>query len=316
MIQQCVPMKKDIDVKLYIKEIEQKEIYRPFSGEIINYITSLSDALINNEINSKELFALGFWLRKSKIKHIRNNFLIHKTFPRVPKGICFHIAPSNVDTMFVYSWVLGLLMGNFNIVKISSKSSQITEYILSILNKLDNTDKFVSIIKYDNEAEITKTISSISNVRIIWGGDNTINEIRAIKSPAFSEDICFPDKFSFSAIDAETYIKNVDTVNLEEDFYKDMYLFNQQACSSPRLLMWVGEDASCKKASDMFYEKLAILTDKHYIDESSSILRDSFSYSSVIDADISEYKRYGRNFTVLKINNLNLNRDHWLHKRQ
>ena len=47
--------------------------------------------------------------------------------------IAFHVTPANVDTLFVYSWVLSLLVGNANIVRLSSRSTPVRTRILETI---------------------------------------------------------------------------------------------------------------------------------------------------------------------------------------
>jgi hypothetical protein len=41
---------------------------------------------------------------------------------------------------------------------------------------------------------------------------------------------------------------------LASGFYNDAYLFDQNACSSPRLVIWLGSGEEVKKAQDLFWE--------------------------------------------------------------
>ena len=52
-----------------------------------------------------------------------------------------------------------------------------------------------------SEAQYIRLFSqSISDVRIIWGGDNTIDQIRKNKIPPRSFDLTFADRYSFCII--------------------------------------------------------------------------------------------------------------------
>ena len=84
-----------------------------------------------------ELISLAFWFNRLNIKQsIENNIIC------VPRGIVFHLAPSNVDSIFIYSWFISLLCGNSNIIRISSKKSEQVDIILSIINSLFSLDKY------------------------------------------------------------------------------------------------------------------------------------------------------------------------------
>ena len=53
----------------------------------------------------------------------------------------------------------------------------------------------INIIKYENDDIITKKISRISDARLIWGGDKTVDKIKSILTQSRCNDIAFPDRY-------------------------------------------------------------------------------------------------------------------------
>ena len=46
-----------------------------------------------------------------------------------------------------------------------------------------------------------------------------------------------------------------DEVNaLAQDFYNDTYLYDQNACSSPRLIYWLGDEQTAARAQEVFWQ--------------------------------------------------------------
>ena len=91
----------------------------------------------------------------------------------------------------------------------------------------------ISIVRYSNNDSLTKKFSSMCNARLIWGGDNSINNIRKFSLQEKSLDIAFADRYSFCVINTSS-ILNLnynDTKRLVEKFYNDTYLVDQNACS-------------------------------------------------------------------------------------
>ncbi|MFC6804089.1 acyl-CoA reductase [Deinococcus caeni] len=39
----------------------------------------------------------------------------------MPRGLVFHVPPANVDTIFIYSWLMSVLAGNRNVIRLSSR---------------------------------------------------------------------------------------------------------------------------------------------------------------------------------------------------
>jgi hypothetical protein len=234
---------------------------KPFCDEIIEFVNELSNTILKNPYfkNFPELIALGFWMRKSNIEKLKKYFF-SKEKVLIGRGVVFHIAPSNVDTIFAYSFILSLLVGNSNIVRISTKKSLqinlLVDLIISVLEKYEFLKKRMVIVKYSHNDEITEKLSLMADVRVIWGSDETINHIRKIPIKPTAIELIFADKFSFSLINAKKVNeKNIDF--LIEKFYNDAFLFSQMACSSIRLVVWYGEN---DKARKFFWDRLSEFT--------------------------------------------------------
>ena len=60
-----------------------------------------------------------------------------------------------------------------------------------IKKKYKTIKKKITIVRYNNNDEYTKKISLICNARLIWGGDNTISNIRKISLNQKALDLSF-----------------------------------------------------------------------------------------------------------------------------
>ena len=158
-----------------------KDIYLPFDKRIIEFFDDLSKIILsNNKYKNSEVISFGFWCRKNNILNYSKDFDFNDL--RVGRGISFHVTPSNVPLNFCYSMAFGLLSGNTCIIKISNKNFTEVNIMINYLNKILRKKKFhflKSVIKIfrtkKNESLITEYLSSISDLRLIWGGNNTIN---------------------------------------------------------------------------------------------------------------------------------------------
>ena len=70
----------------------------------------------------------------------------------------------------------------------------------------------VSIVRYSDNDNYTKKISSACNARIIWGGDNSINNIRKFSLNQRALDIAFADRYSFCVMSTSKILE----LNMEE----------------------------------------------------------------------------------------------------
>lgn len=242
----------------------------PFDKSVCSFLNHLSQRLIkgNAAKSFSDIITFAFWCRKSNIEYYKKNFFDKRT--RFGRGLIFHIAPSNVPINFAYSFVFGLLSGNANIVRASSKHFPQVDIVTDAINHLFSLKNynFLSlknkIIKYDHDLEITNKISSICNARIIWGGDETIKNIRKSPIPEQSFEICFADKYSFCIVNSNslTKINDAEFTKLVNNFYNDTYLVDQNACSSPHMIIWYGRKN--KKIIEKFWQKLHLLVAKKY----------------------------------------------------
>ena len=217
-----------------------------------------------------DLVYLIYWCRKNKIEKLKNfNF---SDQIRLGRGLIFHICPSNIPTNFIYSFFFGLLSGNSNIVKIPSKNSKQKKIILNVIDILFKKKKFFSIKKsnyfmeydYADKNMITEKISSISDGRVLWGSDNTINEIKKIWAPERSIDVIFSDRYSISIINSIKFekLKNKEIVMIANKFFYDSYSMNQQGCNSPHFVFWIGKRN--KKIQNFFWDSLDAIIQKKY----------------------------------------------------
>ena len=117
---------KEVEVKELTVLTQNTFLLFPFEDLIIDFFDFFSKSILRNkEINSlPEMAALGFWLRRSNLLQIKKenlSLLENDRFKVSPIGTVFHICPSNVDTMFMYSMAVSLIMGNKNILRLSSR---------------------------------------------------------------------------------------------------------------------------------------------------------------------------------------------------
>ncbi|EKD99178.1 MAG: Acyl-CoA reductase (LuxC) superfamily protein [uncultured bacterium] len=241
--------------------------WRPFDERAINFVAKLSQRILTTHSvrDFPELAALGHWFRKARLLDMAR---IHHSPAsgqvQIGRGLAFHLAPSNVDSVFMYSWLLSLLAGNTNLVRVSQKGGPQQDFLVNILHELsdipeysDVTNRFV-LMTYPHNDSITEKISKTCMVRVIWGGDATVRAIRAIPLRPMAMEICFADRFSASALSAEAVIgaQDTDFNELIKGFYNDTYWFAQQACSSPRMIAWIGSDQDIAIAKNKFWSAL------------------------------------------------------------
>lgn len=244
----------------------------PFSHAVLFFLEKLSSKLISHPEGRifPEIVSFGFFIRKSNITTIQKSYNDTLRY-RIGRGVTFHIAPSNVPINFAYSLITGLLSGNSCIVRVSSKDfrqvSIVNELIRDLLLRAEHIElrDRISILKYEHNILINQYFSELCDARLIWGGDNTIEEIRKAALPPRALDFAFSDRYSLCIIHAKNYQETDNKRQIAINFYNDTYQFDQNACTSPRLIYWVGEKECVKEVKNIFWQLLyQILLEKNY----------------------------------------------------
>lgn len=233
-----------------VEQMQNIRPLRPFDDDVIAFLNDLSAALRTNRAYS-DVATFGFWCRKAALLKEKEKY--DDIAERFGKGIVFHSTPSNVPVNFAFSFAAGLLAGNANIVRLPGKPFEqvtvISDAIKQLLEtKHQNIAPYIVFVKFPPVKEITDTFSALCNVRVIWGGDMTVAELRQSKIPARTTEITFADRHSIAVIDADAYLEAERKDTIIQNFYNDTYFSDQNACTSPRIIFWQGEKKEEAKA--------------------------------------------------------------------
>lgn len=281
-----------------LEDFEKQKPDVTFADEVVECLNNLSKELLSD--NESRMFSdvvtFAFFCRKGNLLKLKGQYEddLHL---RIGRGLLFHIAPSNVPINFGYSLVAGLLAGNLNIVRVSSKEfpqvNLIVRHLNSMLEAGKHTDvlRRIVLVRYDHSSDANAIFSAICNARVIWGGDNTIRNIRKNPVPPRSFDVCFADRYSISAInpDAIMSASENEMKNLAEAFYNDTFLFDQNACSSPHTIFWLKSN-HMKEAKSRFWKAVHTYAESKYqlrpimaIDKLTAFYRQSINMHVTIE---------------------------------
>lgn len=232
----------------------------PFSSDVCAFLATLSQTLLaDKEAKTySDVVTFAFFCRKANIGNKKAKYVGHVE-TRIGRGVTFHIAPSNVPINFAYTLVAGLLSGNACIVRVSTKSFPQIDLICRAIEKVfsmkshEALKEYIAIVRYEHDAEINAYFSSLCDVRVIWGGDAAIAEIRKATLPPRSFDITFADRYSLCIIQSDHYLMESNPERIAQDFHNDTYLYDQNACSAPRLMVWIGKKEVIAEAKERFW---------------------------------------------------------------
>ncbi len=287
--------------------------YKIFDKKIVNFLNEVSNRILKSKKYNHyaDLATFGFWCRKKNIQALSNTYSSNNLI--MGRGCVLHICPSNVPMNFAYSLAFGLISGNNNIVKLPSKNFFQAKYLLEVINHILKKKNYASLkkrfkfIKYGHEEEISRSLSKIVNARLIWGGDETIKLFKKFETKPRCIDLCFSNRVSGSIININS-LKSLNSkklFNVTYKFYNDSYIMDQQGCSSPQVVFWLGKKNT--KIVEKFWKILSSIVEKNYeFDLSLANKKINFTSELILKEKKIEKLKF-KNLKVVRYQKKNLN---------
>ena len=244
--------------------------FAPFADEVVGFFNELSKILLKTGRAYSDVMTFAFWCRKAALTAEKAKY--DDLNGRIGKGIIFHSTPSNVAVNFAFSFAAGFLAGNANIVRLPAKDFEQVNIICSAIDQLLNGDfsdlrPYIVMLKYGLIQEVSDCFSSICDTRVVWGGDNTVKIMRQSPLKPRANEITFADRHSLAIINAEAYRCTANKRTIAQDFYNDTYFSDQNACTSPRIVVWYAENCDDDQIADIqneFWNELHQLVREKY----------------------------------------------------
>lgn len=262
---------RTVDAAMFEKsEFDEPEFDRTqthaFSDLSLAFCDELSRHLLALDGESSQAIkALGFWLRPANTRRIQ----VRYSGQRKGLGCVFHVPPSNVPTLAIYSWICALLAGNSNIVRLSSRSSGAVEQILMAqVASVLTMDRFQALKKrnrferYGHDDKTTLKWLSQADAAMFWGSDPTVAHLSGLclktdnELGRFTQVLSFPARSSVMLVDL---FKSESDINeaLVDRVWRDTHPFYQQACSSPKGIVWLGSSERIARQRALFWQRYA-----------------------------------------------------------
>ena len=268
-----IPMQQHFDRVIYAlgsAEVEAEMKNAPplpiFSEEARAFLSALS-AKILADAKAKtypDVVTLGFWCRPVALHRMQHNYDAKEN--RLGRGIVFHVAPSNVAVNFAYSCIAAFLAGCASIVRLPSKDfpqvALLCRLFSETLAEFPALVPYFIFVRYGHEQDVNEHYTRMAQTRIIWGGDATIGEIRRAPLAPRANEITFADRHSIAVLNADAYLAAADKARIAQDFYNDTYLSDQNACTAPHFIIWVGAEVA--EAQEVFWTTLHGLVRTRY----------------------------------------------------
>lgn len=271
----------------------------PFSASRRQTLAELSRRILQEPALRADApsVALGYWLRRAQVDRQAEAFARRaEAAPDtvfVPAGRVFHVAPGNVDTVFVYSWALSYLCGNTSVVRVSGQQSDVLARLLAVLADLMAEDAELAgdrFVTYEHDDAVTAALSLWADHRVLWGGDETVAALRRLPIRPDASERAFGSKFSYAVVSADAVLAaDEDAVRrLASGFFNDVFWFDQMACSSPHQVFWVASPERMEPALTRFHAALAGEIERRGYrgGASSAMHRLSFAFERACDTDL------------------------------
>jgi len=238
-----------------------------YSREAIEFLSTLSGTIMEMpEARAyPDLMATAFWCRRGNLMKRKEG--CPEASVRLGRGLAFHVAPSSIPMNFAFSWFFSLLAGNANLVRLPSKrfpqASVFCDAVKQILPEHPEIQKRTTFVTYPADDVVTARFCARADARVIWGGDDTIAAIRRCPAKPRCVDLCFADRYSICVLDGQMVLQadEPQRKRLIEGFYNDTFLMDQNACSSPQLILWINDSL---QARGLFWDAVAEYAAQRY----------------------------------------------------
>jgi len=239
------------------------QCYKSCGDSALEILDDLSRFLLKDSDakNYPDLMSFAFFCRKSNLKQIISRSVSQKDLANMRGiGTMFHITPSNIPMNFALSFLFGFLSGNTNIVKAPiGKFAQAKIFVDAWSHVSQNSEFclhqwFCDFSRLD--PELASFVAKCDGL-LVWGGDQAVQSIRQLERKPESISWEFPDRYSIAILSAQSIseIQENELWRLAENFYNDTLLVDQNACSSPSLVAWIGSASEVRIARERFWSE-------------------------------------------------------------
>ena len=165
---------------------------------------------------------------------------LRKSLRHVPRGLVCHWIAGNVPLLALFSWAISVVLGNRNVIRLSSRQEDVVSPFLEALQGISAAGEQIAretlVVSFPSADQAShRVMSEAADVRVAWGGAEAVTAVRALPAPWECEDIVFGPRVSLAVVDPaavdEKAIRRLAT---------DTVIFDQLACSSPQCVFVKG----------------------------------------------------------------------------
>jgi len=174
-----------------------------------------------------------------------------------PVGVVGHWPAGNIEIQPILSMTCALLGGNSCIVRVPSGLVEPTRLIIEALEQADLEGILFERIFLahfsHSETDLHGAMAKSVDGAMVWGGEESVRQVRALPFPHWARVVVFGPRLSIAAMDAATWTDKNERASWCRRIARDVWQFEQQACSSPQTL-FLEQDGAADPAE--FVEEL------------------------------------------------------------
>jgi hypothetical protein len=157
-----------------------------------------------------------------------------------PLGVIGHWPAGNIEIQPLLSLSCALLGGNACLVRVPAGLVAHTRALLEKLSGVAGASPLLERIcmaSFGHErADLQRAMAAAVDGAMIWGGAEAVTQIRALPFPPWARIAVFGPRLSVAAMDGETWSGGPEREISCRRLARDVWQFDQQACSSPQAL--------------------------------------------------------------------------------
>lgn len=222
-------------------------------NEVITILDSWAKTLDVRELDDiPGIVFLRMWLRRGTLEPIIERELGvnglqggwtgdgHAELKAFPVGVVGHWPAGNVEIQPILSMTCALLGGNSALVRIPRGLVDLTERVMRKLRQSNGGERLtrrIFLAAFDHERiDLQEAMARGVDGAMIWGGQKAVLEVRALPFPHWAKLAVFGPRISVAAMDVGTWTNPEEQETWCRRIARDVWQFDQQACSSPQVL--------------------------------------------------------------------------------
>jgi hypothetical protein len=221
-------------------------------GATLNAFERWAVALQRGQLDVPGLPFLRLWLRRGTLEPILQRELGSPSLNggwfadgqarlrAFPLGVIGHWPAGNIEIQPVLSMSCALIGGNVCLVRVPRDLVQPTRDLLQRLKEVDENGTLserIAMVTFDHDRrDLHEAMAKVVDGAMIWGGAEAVSQVRTLPFPHWTRLAVFGPRLSVAAMDAASWNSGAARPAWCQRIARDVWQFDQQACSSPQTL--------------------------------------------------------------------------------